>query len=122
MGPFYCPSDNGIYIDTDFYLDEKTHQIKGYDSSYDIRGRAVTTSVEVDKLRVVDGITVPDKYAQRIDTEQITLYAVFKTKEILVNTPVDASSPAVIPHDTIGPATGAWSMFISHSLAPVSAR
>ena len=84
---FRMTSPDGYY--TDFYLNEKTNQIKGYDSSYDIRGRAVTTSVEVDTLRVVDGITVPDKYAQRIDTEQVTIYAVFKTKEILVNTPVD---------------------------------
>ncbi|MEP6703768.1 MAG: hypothetical protein ABJB34_03085, partial [Acidobacteriota bacterium] len=58
-------------------------------SRYDINGRIVTTSVEVDTLRVVDGITVPEKYSQRFDTEQITIYAAFKSKEILVNTPVD---------------------------------
>ena len=73
---------------TDFYLDDKTNKIKGYDSSYDINGRQVTTSVEIDKLRVVDGITVPESYAQRFDTEQITIYAAFKTKEILINTEV----------------------------------
>jgi len=32
---------------------------------------------------------VPEKYSQRIDTEQITIYGAFKSKEILVNTPVD---------------------------------
>jgi len=84
---FRMTSPDGYY--TDFYLDEKTKQIKGYDSTYDINGRSVTTSVAVDKFRVVDGISVPEKYAQRIDTEQITLYADFKAKEILVNTPVD---------------------------------
>ena len=80
---------------TDFYTDEKTNQIKGYDSSYDINGRQVTTSVVIDKLRIVDGISVPEVYAQRFDTEQITIYADFKTKDILVNTEVadDVFSP-----------------------------
>jgi hypothetical protein len=54
-----------------------------------MNGRIVTTSVEVDKLRVVDGITIPEKYAQRFNTEQITIYADFKAKEILVNSAVD---------------------------------
>jgi hypothetical protein len=83
---FRMTSPEGYF--TDFYLDEKTNQIKGYDSSYDINGRQVTTSVEVDKLRVVDGISVPEKYVQRFDTEQITIYADFKTKEIIVNTEI----------------------------------
>lgn len=83
---FRMTSPEGFY--TDFYLDEKTKQIKGYDSSYDINGRMVTTSVEIDKLRVVDGVLVPDRYVQRFDTEQITIYANFKAKEILVNSEV----------------------------------
>lgn len=73
---------------TDFYMDEKTNQIKGYDSTYEISGRQVTTSVVIDKIRVIDGISVPEAYAQRFDTEQITIYADFKTKDILVNTQV----------------------------------
>lgn len=73
---------------TDFYLDEKTNLIKGYDSTYEIAGRTVTTSVEVDKLRLVEGISVPEKYVQRFDTEQITIYANFKAKEISVNTQI----------------------------------
>ena len=77
---------------TDFYVSEKTNQIKGYDSSYDLgSGRVVTTTVEIDSLRVVNGVAVPDKYAQRFDTEQVTVYAVFKTKEILVNSEVEDS-------------------------------
>jgi hypothetical protein len=83
---FRMTSPEGFY--TDFYLDEKTKQIKGYDSSYDINGRMVTTSVEIDKLRVVDGVLVPERYVQRFDTEQITIYANFKAKEILVNSEV----------------------------------
>jgi hypothetical protein len=84
---FRMTAPDGYY--TDFYINEKTNQIKGYDSSYDIGGRIVTTTVEIDAFRVIDGITIPDKYAQRFDTEQVTVYAVFKTKEILVNTLVD---------------------------------
>lgn len=83
---FRMTSPEGYF--TDFYLDEKTNQIKGYDSSYDINGRQVTTSVVIDKMKVVDGITVPEAYAQRFDTEQITIYAEFRTKDILINTEV----------------------------------
>ena len=83
---FRMTSPEGYY--TDFYMDEKTNQIKGYDSSYDINGRQVTTSVVIDKLRVVDGVSVPEAYAQRFDTEQITIYADFKAKDIQVNTEV----------------------------------
>ena len=83
---FRMTSPEGYY--TDFYLDPKTNQIKGYDSSYDINGRTVTTSVEVDKMRAVEGVLVPERYVQRFDTEQVTVYANFKAKEILVNTDI----------------------------------
>lgn len=83
---FRMTSPEGYY--TDFYLDPKTNQIKGYDSSYDINGRVVTTSVEVDKMRIVAGVLVPERYVQRFDTEQVTVYANFKAKEILVNTDI----------------------------------
>lgn len=84
---FRMTSPDGYY--TDFYLDEKTNQIKGYDSSYDVYGRRYTTSVEVDKVRVVAGIVVPERYAQRIETEQMIIYASFKAKEILVDSEID---------------------------------
>ena len=84
---FRMTSPEGYY--TDFYLDEKTHQIKGFDSSYDINGRKVTTSVEIEKFRVVEGVLVPERYAQRFDTEQLTVYANFKAKEILVNSAIE---------------------------------
>lgn len=86
---FRLTSPEGLY--TDFYLDEKTNQIKGYDSTYEIQGRSVTTSVEIDKYRVVDGITIPEKYAQRFDTEQLTIYANFKAKDIVVNSEITDS-------------------------------
>jgi len=86
---FRMTSPEGFF--TDFYLDEKTSQIKGYDASYTISGRAVATSVEIEKCRPVDGVLVPEKYAQRFDTEQLTVYANFKAKEILVNSEVKDS-------------------------------
>ncbi|MBC7900469.1 MAG: hypothetical protein H7070_10515 [Saprospiraceae bacterium] len=83
---FRMTSPEGYF--TDFYLDEKTNQIKGYDSSYEMNGRNITTSVEIDKMRVVDGVTVPEKYVQRFDMEKLSVYAEFKAKEILVNSAV----------------------------------
>jgi len=83
---FRMTTPDGFY--TDFLIDEKTHQIKGYESSYDYNGRTITTSVVIDKYRIVDGITVPEKYSQRFDLGQMTAYADFKAKEILINSPV----------------------------------
>lgn len=83
---FRITSPEGYY--TDFFIDTKTGLIKSYESSYDFRGRAITTSVEIDKVRDVEGIKVPERYAQRFDTGQITIYADFKATDILVNSPV----------------------------------
>lgn len=70
---------------TDFYIDEKTSLLKGFDSSYDIGGRIVTTSSEIDKYKTIDGVVIPEKYAQRFDLGQMTVYADFKAKEIVLN-------------------------------------
>lgn len=83
---FRMTSPDGYY--TDFYLDEKTDQIKGYESSYEVSGRLITTSAEIDKYRTIDGVVIPEKYAQRFDLGQMTAYAEFKSKEILINTEV----------------------------------
>jgi hypothetical protein len=83
---FRITAPEGFY--TDFFIDEKTGLVKSYESEYEIRGRAITTSVEIDKLREVDGVKVPERYAQRFETGQITIYADFKAKEILVNSAV----------------------------------
>jgi hypothetical protein len=80
---FRITTPEGYY--TDFFVDEKTSQIKGYESSYEVSGRVVTTSVEVDEFQTVEGLVVPKKYSQRFDLGQITAYANFKTKDILVN-------------------------------------
>lgn len=83
---FRITSPEGFY--TDFFVDEKTGLVKSYESSYEVNGRTVSTSVEIDKLREVEGVKVPERYAQRFDVGQLTVYADFKAKEILVNTPV----------------------------------
>ena len=83
---FRITSPEGYY--TDFFVDEKTNQIKSYEASYDYNGRKITTSVEIDKMRDVGGIFIPERYAQRFDLGQLTIYANFKAKEILVDTEV----------------------------------
>jgi hypothetical protein len=51
-----------------------------------------TTSVDIGKYREVEGVFVPEKYSQRFDLGQLTVYGDFKTKDILINT---ALSPEV---------------------------
>lgn len=83
---FRITSPEGFY--TDFVIDPKTGQIKSYESSYEINGREITTSVEVEKSRDVDGVIIPEHYAQRFDLGNLTVYSDFKAKEILVNSKV----------------------------------
>ncbi len=91
---FRITTPEGFY--TDFFVDEKTSQMKGYESAYDVGGRVVTTSVEVDEFETVEGLLIPKKYSQRFDLGQITAYANFKTKQTLVNSPM-ADDSFVIP-------------------------
>ncbi|MEQ1643368.1 MAG: hypothetical protein ABL959_08015 [Pyrinomonadaceae bacterium] len=90
---FRITAPDGFY--TDFYVDEKTSQIKGYESAFEVSGRVVTTSVEIDEFQTVEGVMVPKKYSQRFDLGQITAYANFKAKEILVNTKIEDSAFAI---------------------------
>ena len=83
---FRITSPEGFY--TDFFIDEKTGQVKGYEASYDIKGKTITTAVEIDKIREVDGVKVPERYAQRFETGTLTVYADFKAKSIMVNSPL----------------------------------
>jgi len=87
---FRVTTPEGFY--TDFYVDEKTGQLKGYDSAFEVSGRVVTTSVEIDEFETIDGLVVPKKYSQRFDLGQITAYANFKTKTIKVNSPIEDSA------------------------------
>jgi hypothetical protein len=83
---FRITSPDGFY--TDFFVDEKTGQVKGYEASYEVDSKTITTAVEIDKLREVEGVKIPEKYAQRFETQGLTIYANFKAKEILVNSTV----------------------------------
>lgn len=83
---FRITSPEGYY--TDFYLNEKSGQIKSYKSSFDVNGRTVTTSVEIDKVRNVENVIVPEQYSQRFELTNLSIYVSFKAKEILVNSPV----------------------------------
>lgn len=83
---FRITSPEGYF--TDFFLDEKTAQVKSYGAKYDYNGREITTSVEIDKLRNVEGVLIAERYAQRFEVGQNTIYTNFKAKEISVNTPV----------------------------------
>ncbi len=90
---FRVTTPEGFY--TDFGSDEKTGRMKGYESAFEISGRIVTTSVEIDEFQTVEGIMIPKKYSQRFDLGPITAYANFKAKEILVNTKIDDSAFAI---------------------------
>ncbi len=83
---FRITSPEGYY--TDFFVDEKTGQVKSYEASYDFNGRNVTTSVEIDSFKEIDGVKIPEKYAQRFELGFATIYAEFKAKEISVNSEV----------------------------------
>jgi len=83
---FRITSPEGYY--TDFFVDEKTGQVKSYEASYEFNGRTITTAVEIDKVREVEGVKVPERYAQRFETGNLTIYSDFKAKEILVNSNV----------------------------------
>ena len=91
---FRITTPEGFY--TDFFVDEKTSLMKGYESSYDAGGRVVSTSVEVDEFQTVEGLVIPKKYAQCFDLGQVTAYANFKAKDILVNS-VMADDAFTIP-------------------------
>jgi hypothetical protein len=79
---------------TDFYTDRKTGLIKEYRASYVVAGRNTTTSVEVKKYEVKEGVSIPSRYDQRFDVAGMTVYAEFKAKEIAVN--------SEIPPETFG--------------------
>ena len=71
---------------TDFYVDEKTKQVKSYEAMYEYAGRMFSTSVDISKYREVEGVFIPEKYSQRFDLGQLVVYGDFKTKDILLNT------------------------------------
>lgn len=83
---FRITSPEGYY--TDFFVDEKNGNVKAYEASYDVNGRKVTTSVEIDKNRTVEGVIVPETYSQRFDLGNLTIYSAFKAREIVINSEI----------------------------------
>ncbi len=83
---FRITSPEGYY--TDFFLDDKTSEVKSYEASYTFGERTVNTAVEIDKLRDIDGLKIPEKYSQRFELGFATIYSNFKAKDILVNNEV----------------------------------
>ncbi len=91
---FRITTQEGFY--TDFYINEKTGQIKTYESKWtDASNRAITTSVEIDEFVTVEGIVVPKRYAQRFDLGPITAYANFKTNDVKVNSTIEDAAFAI---------------------------
>lgn len=67
---------------TDFYLDVATARVASYEFTY----MGTRTVVEHDKFRVVEGVLIPEKFAQKFDIGSLgTAYADFKVKEARVN-------------------------------------
>jgi hypothetical protein len=73
---------------SDYYIDAATGQVMGYEAKFTVDGREITTAIENDKFREVNGVLVPEKYAQRLQLGANTFYANFKAKEILVNSEI----------------------------------
>jgi hypothetical protein len=73
---------------SDYYIDSTTGQVLSYEAKVAVDGREITTSVENDKFRDVNGVLIPEKYSQRLQLGTNTFYANFKAKEILVNSEI----------------------------------
>lgn len=73
---------------SDYYIDPANGQVLSYEAKFTIDGREITTSVENDKFRDVNGVLLPEKYSQRLQLGTNTFYASFKAKEILVNSEI----------------------------------
>ena len=84
---FRITTPDGYY--TDFFTLKKTNLVKAYEASYTINGTEALTTVEIDKFVEKAKVIVPQKFAQRFDIGQMTVYAEFKAKEVLVNTDID---------------------------------
>jgi hypothetical protein len=70
---------------TDFYINATTGKVEGLESEFTVRDSKVSTAIEIDKYRDIEGISLPDKFSQRIDFIGMSAYANYTTKEMLVN-------------------------------------
>ena len=87
---FRITSPEGYY--TDFLIDEKTNLVKEYEASFDYNGTTVSTAVAIDSYKDIGGVLINEKFSQRIEMGQITSYANFKAKDILLDTELPAGS------------------------------
>lgn len=83
---FRITSPEGYY--SDFIVDEKTSIVKSYESSYTYNGNTISTSVDIEKYKDVEGVLVTEKFSQRLDLGQATAYANFNAKSVLINSEV----------------------------------
>lgn len=92
---FRIVSPDGYF--TDFLVEEKTGRVKGFESAYELsNGRVITTSAVIDELAPVNGLLLPKKYSQRFDLGgQISAYASFKAKDILIDPEMAADAFAI---------------------------
>ncbi len=73
---------------SDFLIDEKTSRVKEFESTFELNGNKASTAVSIEKYKEIDGILVNEKFSQRLDVGQISSYANFNAKDILVNSEV----------------------------------
>lgn len=76
---------------TDFKLDAATGKLTGYEIPFG----GVTFVVEITETKVIDGVTVPVKFAQRLATPQGTFIAEFKVKDAKLNQELPADAFAI---------------------------
>jgi hypothetical protein len=69
---------------TKFYIDTKTGRIKSYEIPLD----NLTYGSEIDEYKEYDGVLVPTKFVQRLDTQMGAFFAEFKAKDVKVNAEV----------------------------------
>lgn len=76
---------------TRFFIDPKTGRIK----SYEIPLKDLVYGSEIDEYKEYDGVLVPTKFVQRLDTQMGAFFAEFKAKDVNLNTEVDDSVFAI---------------------------
>jgi hypothetical protein len=71
---------------TDYYIDAVTGLVDSIEAKFTVDGKEITTSIAHDKYREVDGLSIPEKFSQRLEFGGMSIYVSFKAKDILVNT------------------------------------
>lgn len=69
---------------TKFFVDAKTGRVKSYEIPLD----NLTYGSDIDEYKEYDGVLVPTKFVQRLDTQMGAFFAEFKAKDVKVNAEV----------------------------------